>query len=522
VGYRMTSRWRMCWRMKRESKKNVVGRRCCGDSGGETQESQPNVVLVLADDMGWGDLGCYGATKIPTPAMDRIAAQGLRATDCHSASAVCTPSRYALLTGRYAWRGPLKQRVLVGHSPAIIEPDRPTIATVLRDAGYATGAFGKWHLGLGWRFRDGRSWSAFDPGAPLWPEVDDGSNIDYAAGFEDGPISRGFDRFFGIAGSLNMPPYCFLNQDSTVGVPSIPKQILYPRQRRGLQVDDWRDDEVDCRFVEEACSWIETQVLLKRPFFCYLATSAPHRPCVPPGLVRGASSAGQRGDMVCLVDWAVGRVDEILKQCGIQENTIIVVSSDNGAELTYIDNETYGHRANGNWRGQKADIWEGGHREPFIARWPGRIAPNSVVSGLFGLIDLLPTLAVACGADLPDGAAEDGRDVLDLFIGKGPSSDDVTIVHHSASGMFAVRRGSWKVIMGEGSGGFSPPRGNPCDSEQRHGQLYNLAEDAEESYDQWAQRPEVVADLYDELKRIATAQESGLSFDVPIRSEKFS
>jgi len=485
-------------------------------SGPRQVPSRPNVVLVLADDMGWGDLGCYGATKIPTPAMDRIAVQGLRATDCHSASAVCTPSRYALLTGRYAWRGPLKQRVLVGHSPAIIEPDRPTIATVLRDAGYATGAFGKWHLGLGWRFRDGRSWSAFDPGAPLWPEVDDGSNIDYAAGFEDGPISRGFDRFFGIAGSLNMPPYCFLNQDSTVGVPSIPKQILYPRQRRGLQVDDWRDDEVDCRFVEEACSWIETQVLLKRPFFCYLATSAPHRPCVPPGLVRGASSAGQRGDMVCLVDWAVGQVDEILKQCGIQENTIIVVSSDNGAELTYIDNETYGHRANGNWRGRKADIWEAGHRIPFLVRWPGHIKPGYELRSLFGLIDLMPTLAAACDVEIKAGMVEDGINVLDLFLGATPDGGRKWLVNHSVNGTFAIRQGRWKLIMGTGSGGFSMPRGNRCDAGCNQGQLYDLESDPYETMNLWYSRPTLVQELYDELKRVARGPASGLSYDVTL------
>lgn len=477
--------------------------------------NKPNVVVVMADDMGWGDLGCYGASKIPTPAMDQVAAEGVRATDCHSASAVCSPSRYALLTGRYAWRGPLKTWVLLGHSPAIIEADRPTLGSILQGAGYATGAFGKWHLGIGWKFRDGRSWDAFDPGAPLLPEVDDGSNVDYAAGFDDGPITRGFDHFFGITGSLDMNPYCFLEQDHTVGVPDRPKEVLYPAQRPGLMAPDWDDEAVDARFAKEACSWIRAQAEAGKPFFCYVTPSAPHRPCVPPAFARGRSEAGPRGDMVWVVDWMVGQITDLLDELGLTDNTLLIVTSDNGAQLTDVDGQTYGHRSNGDWRGQKANIFEGGHREPFLAQWPGRIPAGSVTDELIGLIDLTPTIARAVGAAVPEGAAEDALDVLDVLT-DGAASPRSSIVHHSVFGMFSFRHDHWKLILGDGSGGFTKPIGKACDASGRAGQLYDLSKDPAEENDLWQSRPDVVADLYQQLKHVVRSPASGLSFDVAL------
>lgn len=476
-----------------------------------------NIVVILADDMGWGDVGCYGATRIPTPAMDRLAAEGVLATDCHATSSLCTPSRYALLTGRYAWRSPLKQHVIFGHSPAIIEQGRPTLASVLRDGGYATGAFGKWHLGLGWRFVDGRSWSAFEPGSPLEAECDDGSNIDYAAGFTDGPTARGFDRFFGIAASLDMSPYCFLDQDHPVGPVDRPKAVLYPSygyQRPGFQSADWREDAVDIRFVEEARRWITAQHAGQRPFFCYLALSAPHRPCLPPDFARGRSQAGPRGDAVVVVDWAVGQILDLLDELGLAEDTLLITTSDNGAELADVDGNTYGHHANGHWRGKKADIYEGGHREPFLARWPGRIPAGSVTNELFGLIDLLPTLAHAAEVPLPSHAAEDAHDVLGVLIGDLSPSPRRSIVHHSGYGTFSLRQDHWKLVLGTGSGGFSAPRGRPCDATTAEGQLYNLLNDPDECRNLWSEYPDIVQAFYRELKRIATGPASGLSFDI--------
>lgn len=474
---------------------------------------RPNVVLIVADDMGWGDLGCYGATKIPTPAMDRLAREGIRATDCHAASALCTPSRYAIITGRYAWRSPLKSDVIFGHSPPLIEEDRPTLPHLFQAAGYATGAFGKWHLGLGWHFRDGRRWSAFDPGAPLRAEIEDGSNIDYAAGFSDGPTTRGFDRFFGIAGSLDMAPYCYLDQDRISGAPLKPKTRFGAQQRPGLQANDFLEEEVDARFVAAACGWIRSVVAKGRPFFCYLPLSAPHRPCLPSAAVAGHSQAGPRGDMVTVVDDAVGSVLDLLDELGLAGETLIVATSDNGARLADVDGATHDHCSNGPFRGQKADIYEGGHREPFVARWPGRIPAAAVTDELIGLVDLTATLTTAARIPLPPGAAEDSVDQIALLTTAGRSGRS-SLVQHSGRGVFSLRRGPHKLVLGDGSGGFSEPAGRPCDASQGVGQLYDVQADPGETINRWHERPEIVRALYAELKEIAGGPASGLSFDI--------
>ncbi len=490
----------------------------------------PNVVVVLADDMGWGDLGCYGSA-IPTPNIDRLAAEGVRATDCHAASAVCTPSRYALMTGRYAWRGPLKNFVLMGHGPAIVEPSRSTLASALHDAGYATGGFGKWHLGLGWRHTDGTVRDAFADGAQLHDSVDTdfGNDIDYTAPFTGGPTDLGFDRFFGIAGSLDMPPYCFLEQDRTVGIPNREKEVYLTEQRPGLQVEHWREDEADVRFVTEACRWLSDRSITQ-PFFCYLAPSAPHRPNVPPGFIRGRSGLGDRADGVCLVDWMVGQLRGTLADLGVLDDTLFIVTSDNGA-VTYFtdDGDPTRHKPNGDWRGQKGDLWDGGHREPFIARWPARFAAGSTNDAPFCLTDVLPSIADALGIDLPPGAAEDGRPMLGVLAGASTADYERAIVHHSLAGRFAIRRGRWKALFSEGSGGgFSEPSisalfstgtgkahtAPPWDAEHPAGQLYDVHADPFETTNLWRERPDVVTDLYREACAITCDGANGLPFDV--------
>lgn len=490
----------------------------------------PNVVIVLADDLGWGDLGCYGSA-IPTPNIDRLAGEGVRATDCHSASAVCTPSRYALQTGRYAWRSPLKSFVLMGHGPAIIEPDRATLGSVLRDAGYATGAFGKWHLGLGWRHTDGSVRDAFAPAAVLHDDVatDFGRDIDYSTPFAGGPVELGYDRYFGIAGSLDMPPYCFLDQDRTVGVPIREKDVYLTEQRPGRQVDGWREDEVDVRFVDEADRWLR-QRDPDQPFLCYVATSAPHRPNVPPPLIRGRSGLGDRADGVCLVDWMVGRLRRAIEALGVLDETLFVVTSDNGA-VTYFtdDGDPARHRPNGDWRGQKGDLWDGGHREPFIARWPGHFAAGRVSDAPFCLTDVLPTVAQAAGVDLPQGSAEDGRSMLGVLAGQEPADYERAIVHHSLAGRFAVRRGRWKALFSPGSGGgFSEPSISALfsggtgrahvapawDADHPRGQLYDLEADPYERDDQWVQRPDIAGELYRIACRTTADPANGLPFGV--------
>lgn len=495
----------------------------------------PNVVIVIADDAGWGDFGCYGSTAIPTPNIDDLAINGARLTDCHASGAVCTPSRYSLHTGRYCWRGPMKNFVLMGHGPAIIEPDRPTLASVLRGAGYDTGAFGKWHLGLGWRHHDGTVRDAFAPGAVVHDDVDTdaGADIDYRAPFVGGPTALGFDRFFGIAGSIDMPPYCFLDQDRTLGIPDRPKERFVGEQRPGLQVDGWHEESIDVRFVEEAVRWIGERPA-DRPFLSYLALSAPHRPCLPPEFVRGRSSAGARGDEICLMDWAVGELVDALDRGGTLDDTLMIVTSDHGAVASFTDDVGGStHRPNGPWRGQKGDIWEGGHRIPFVARWPGRIPRGLVRDDPVCLTDVLPTVAAAAGVAVPPGSAEDGCDILPALLDRESVDPERPIVHHSLGGRFALRRGRWKAVFTAGpGGGFSEPSigdlfssgsgkalaSAPWDAANPAGQLYDMAADPGETTNRWADEPAIAAEMYDRLRQICRDDSSGLPFDVALES----
>lgn len=456
------------------------------ETTGHTWNNRPHIIFIMADDMGYGDLGCYGATKIPTPHMDRLAREGVRLTDAHSSAAVCTPSRYSVLTGRYCWRSNLKSWVLWGFEPPLIEPDRLTVASMLKRKGYATAAIGKWHLGLGWTTRDG-----YEP-------TPDGFNVDYSMPLTGGPLALGFDTCFCITGSLDMPPYCFIEDDRVVGIPTVEKHLYNPQQRKGLMVRNWQDELVDVRFAEKAISFIDKHMATHpdQPFFLYLVPSAPHRPCVPPDFLRGASQAGPRGDMVAMVDWMVGQVDEALRRHRIVDKTLLVVTSDNGARLTNYDGNDYGHKSCGDLRGQKADIWDGGHREPFVARWPGHIAPGTVSEALICLSDLMATCAEIVGFPLPADAAQDSFSFLPALLGRpGSQSIREAVVHHSGAGMFSLRRGPWKLILGLGSGGFSEPR---CEHPQPGGplgQLYNMEEDWRESGNLWLRHPEIVAEL---------------------------
>jgi arylsulfatase A len=455
-------------------------------SNSRSRMSSPNIVFIMADDMGYGDLGCYGATKIHTPHMDRLAREGIRFIDAHSSAAVCTPSRYSVLTGRYCWRSRLKQWVLWGFEPPLIEPERLTVAALLSANGYATAAIGKWHLGLGWTTVDGE------------PPLADGRNVDYAVPLQGGPLELGFDTCFCITGSLDMAPYCFIEDDHSLGVPSVEKDPYLPQQREGLMVPDWRDDLVDVRFAERAVAFIDRHAEERpdQPFLLYLTPSAPHRPCAPPHFMEGASEAGARGDMVALVDWMIGQIDDALARHDLRDETLIIITSDNGARLANYDGRDYGHKSNGNLRGQKADIWHGGHREPFIARWPGHIAPGTTSDQLTCLSDLMATCADILGTSLPANAGQDSYSFLPALTGRpasGPVRD--ALVHHSGDGMFSLRKGPWKLIRGLGSGGFSEPKhaepvpGGPL------GQLYDMRDDWRETGNVWLERPAVVEAL---------------------------
>lgn len=471
--------------------------------------SKPNIVFIMADDMGYGDLSCYGATKISTPNMDAVAANGMMFTDAHSSSAVCTPSRYSVITGRYCWRTALKSSVLGGFGAPLIEPGRETVASMLKKQGYSTYAVGKWHIGLKWKKADGSSLLNKDElgvhGQFDLHEHIDGFNVDYGRRIDGGPVDLGFDRWFGISGSLDMPPYCFIEDDHTVGIPDREKEPYGDNQRKGMMVEGWRDDQCDLTFAEKACEYINDHVEKRpdKPFFMYMTPAAPHRPCVPPEFIRGASQAGDRGDAVVLVDWMVGEVTRTLRENDLEENTLLIITSDNGALATCANGLDYGHKSNGEWRGQKADIWEGGHREPFIAQWPAVIKPGGSCSQIICLMDLMTTCAELTQAEVPNDAAEDSVSFASALTGEDRAVPPrESLVHHSVDGTFSIRMGNWKMIAGLGSGGFTAPKredplpGGPI------GQLYDLSADPKEENNLWQDQPERVTSFMKELKVI--------------------
>jgi arylsulfatase A len=445
----------------------------------------PNIVYVLSDDLGWGDLDCYNRDSgVPTPYANRFAGQGVRFTDMHSPSSVCTPTRYGILTGRYCWRTRLKQGVLQGYSPSLIEPGRLTVPAMLKQRGYYTAGVGKWHLGLG-----------------------DREKTDYTQPLRPGPLDRGFDYYFGIPSSLDFDPYLYFENDRVVEQPtSTTKGSTQPPRgvfwRPGAIAPHFQFPEVLPTLTEKAVSIIrERGRNPKQPFFLYFALSAPHTPWVPVQPFLGRSKAGLYGDFVAQVDDTLGRVLLALEEARLSENTFVIFTSDNGAHWTPEDKATWPHLANANWRGMKADIWDAGHRIPFLARWPGKIKPNTVSNQLGCLTDLMGTAADIIGFKLPTDAGEDSYDLLPALLGRARSPIREAVVHHSNLGMFSIRDQNWKLELGLGSGGFSipdhidPVPGGP------QGQLYDLSKDPTESDNVYLKYPDVVARLTTLLDR---------------------
>lgn len=443
---------------------------------------KPNIVYVLADDLGWGDLGCYNReSAVPTPNVDRLASQGVRFTDMHSPSAVCTPTRYGILTGRYCWRSRLKRGVLGGYSPNLIEPGRLTVPSLLKSQGYYTAGVGKWHLGLG-----------------------HDEKTDFAKPLRPGPLDHGFDYYYGIPASLDMDPYVYFENDRVEQAPTgstpgqnSPRGVFW---RPGAAAPGFQVENTLPKLTAKALGILQERARAPRqPFFFYFALTAPHTPWVPLDKFRGRSRAGLYGDFVAQVDDVVGQVARLLDDTGMSRNTLLVFTSDNGAHWTPEDKAQFAHRANANWRGMKADIWDAGHRIPFMARWPGRIAPKSVSDELGCLVDLAATVADITGVTLPDDAAEDSFSLMPALHGRSGLRD--AVVHHSMDGMFSIRQGPWKLSLGRGSGGFSKPvriEVRPGDPE---GELYDIAADPAESHDLYSSRPDVVGRLSALLQR---------------------
>jgi len=447
-------------------------------SAAAASKDKPNIVFILADDLGYGDPHFNNPdSKAPTPNMDRLAQQGIRFTDAHSGSSVCTPTRYGILTGRYCWRTTLQKGVLGGYSPRLIEPGRMTVASMLKERGYRTACVGKWHLGMEWSGADAKDGNA-------------GKTVDFSKPIQDGPCAVGFDYYYGISASLDMPPYVFIENDRTVALPTEhkPKEGVV---REGAKDPNFKFEDVLPTLTRKAVESIESAAKRPdQPFFLYFPLNAPHTPVVPADFVKGRSKAGSYGDFVAEVDWTVGEVMKTLDRTQLADNTLVILTSDNGSTNKVMTE--YDHRPNGPWRGRKSDIWDGGHREPFVARWPGKIAPGSTSSETIWLGDLMATCAAIIGAKLPDDAAEDSFNIVPALLGqKLDKPIHEAIVHHSIDGMFAIRQGPWKLVLGRGSGGWDG-KGNPNDPP---GQLYDMENDPTESSNLYTQRPEIVERL---------------------------
>ena len=463
---------------------------------------KPNIVFVLADDLGWGDPGCYNPdSKIPTPAMDRLASQGMRFVDAHTPSSVCTPTRYGVLTGRYAWRSRLKSGVLLGYSRALIEPGRMTVASLLKKHGYKTAGIGKWHLGL----------QSADPAAKNEKQQ---PQVDYSKPLLPGPLSVGFNTYYGIPASLDMEPYVYVRNDTAVRQPTLKTAGSQHRRRGGGGF--WRagpiapgfsHEEVLQSIAAEATSFIRAQSK-GEPFFLYFPLTAPHTPWVPTDGFRGKTEVGYYGDFVTQVDAVLGQVMTAIEEAGLADNTIVIMTSDNGSHWPESDIAKWGHDANAGFRGQKADIHEGGHRVPFIVRWPGRVEPGSVSTQLICLTDLMATCAAIVGEELPEDAGEDSCNILPAILGTDDGPLREAVVHHSLHGMFAVRKGDWKFVDGLGSGGFTRPAHVKPKPGGSQGQLYNLSEDRAEKTNLYGTHPEKVAELKELLTKYRKANRS--------------
>ena len=467
----------------------------CVQEKSQFRKTTPNILVILADDLGYGDLQCYNPdSQVKTPNLDRLSQEGIRFTDAHTGSAVCTPTRYGLVTGRYAWRSPLQQGVLGGYSPALIEPDRFTMADLLKQAGYRTGVIGKWHLGLGWPEIPGA-----EPEPPhephQWPK---GDNLDIEANLTSGPAELGFDYSFLVPSSLDIPPYLYLEngQPSSREIVEIagndePRGVFW-RTGRGSQ--DFKLPETLDRLGAKAQEFIVSKSQTDQPFFLYLPLTSPHTPWLPAAEFKGQSGAGTYGDFVAHTDAVVGRVLRTLDSLGLKDNTLVVFTSDNGADWKPGDKEAYPkHRANGILRGQKSDIWEGGHRVPFIVRWPQRVGQSRVATQTVCLNDLMATFAAVTGQKLPADAAPDSFDFSPV-LGTSNYSKPVrpSLIHHSISGMFSLRKGKWKYVEGAGSGGWSK---DDSPTGKLPAQLYDLEKDPSETRNLLEQEPEIAQEL---------------------------
>lgn len=458
--------------------------------------ANPNVVFLMADDLGYGDVQPLNPdSTIATPNFKQLAAQGMTFTDAHSPSAVCTPTRYGVVTGRYCWRSKLKRGVLNGYGEPLINPARETVASFLKKQGYATGVVGKWHLGLGFVPKDSGN--------------EKRKEFDWTKPLTSSPNVNGFEYSYVIPASLDFPPYVYIHNVQLTAQPTIEQPaVKFPAfLRKGERSPDFVMDEAFHHLTGKATDYIREHANKDKPYFLYVPFTAPHKPVLPHPDFRGKSPLGHYADFVQQVDWGVGQIMKAIDESGAGDNTLLIVTSDNGSFM-YQQDERGGpdhveqasvqgynranHMSNGPLRGTKADIWEAGHRVPFFARWPKRVKAGSTCDNTITHTDLFATCAELCSAELPKNAAEDSFSWVSLLDGKEPETKRAPVIHHSGGGMFAIRDGEWKLVLGNGSGGRAKPKGKPFEKPY---ELYRISDDIAETNNLASEHPEIVERL---------------------------
>ncbi|MDR1098419.1 MAG: arylsulfatase [Tannerella sp.] len=452
-------------------------------SAGKEEEKAPNIIFILADDMGYGDVSALNEnSKIQTPHIDKIARQGVVFTDAHSSSSVSTPTRYGILTGRYNWRSTLKRGVLGGYSLPVIPPERRTVASILRDRKYETACIGKWHLG--WK----------------WNNIEAGNeHVDFSKPITQGPLDIGFDYFYGIPASLDMPPYVYVENNMPTAIPDRITENTGSQSwwRKGPTAPDFDHQTTLSHLIDKAIAYIEKKANRENPFFLYLPLPAPHTPILPGERFSGKSGLNPYGDFVMEVDDMVGRINKALEENGIARNTILVFTADNGCspEAKLNELQDKGHYPSYLYRGHKADLFEGGHRIPCIVQWPAKIKPHTINQTIC-LTDFPATFASIAGYELKENEGEDSYNLLPLFTNKTESAiiREAT-VHHSINGEFTIRQGDWKLLLSSSSGGWSYPRPNRDTAVIKNLpaiQLYNMKTDPAETQNVYAGHTEIV------------------------------